>query len=517
MYRKGIGNNERDNMVMKLLPMFCSDNVRIPFRTLTTNEVLKFAGLTGHFDSIKVNKELMTDRNIRDYCGNSFHPALIQAALGSKEDMLKWLATLDKNGEPRTVATPSRARQIFHRVMDKVKNVASNTQNMQYLKQSIFDPMPDLKIAQLPELSDAELPVISMQTQLPQVAAKPPPLAQKYNRIQAGPFSEATKQAIRQSNLPIDIIDLPFYGYGIYDRKDVVKFFLGDIGSRWHRNVPKPNFANIAALQARFASSGDGLHKLLIDVTTELCKMRLLTQVIFIHDFQEGSKILAIGSTEPQWIAYCIWDPIRKFFYLDTVAWNAYGPVPGKWNMNLASAYVAIGYQQQLHSILFPISLDGKKKHCLFSGHGVIRMCDECQFCTRESDIETYCHYHSSSVAQPHIYRAIGAIDDNHQFQTIQTENAPKDQLCVWRVLIVSAQHASHIGFPIEPSFSASFSPCHLHLADMQKKVNGAIQVSRFQHFDRLWSLFSQGTDQFEEAWYHVVVAYVWNLPTSSS
>ena len=245
--------------------------------------------------------------------------------------------------------------------------------------------------------------------------------------------------------------------------------------------------------------------------------MRLLTQVIFIHDFQEGSKLLAIGSTEPQWIAYCIWDPIRKFFYLDTVAWNAYEPVPGKWKMNLASAYVAIGYQQQLHSILFPISLDGKKKHCLFSGHGVIRMCDECQFCTRESDIETYCHYHSSSVAQPHIYRAIGAIDDNHQFQIIQTENAPKDQLCVWRVLIVSAQHASHIGLPIEPSFSASFSPCHLHLADMQKKVNGAIQVSRFQHFDRLWSLFSQGTDQFEEAWYHVVVAYVWNLPTSSS
>ena len=150
MYRKGIGNNERDTMVMKLLPMFCSDNVRIPFRTLTTNEVLKFAGLTGHFDSIKINKELMTDRNIRDYCGNSFHPALIQAALGSREDMLKWLDTLDKNGEPRTVATPSRARQIFHRVMDKVKNVASNTQNMQYLKQAIFDPMPDLKITQLP-------------------------------------------------------------------------------------------------------------------------------------------------------------------------------------------------------------------------------------------------------------------------------------------------------------------------------------------------------------------------------
>ena len=516
MYKKGICNNDRDSMVMKLLPMFCSNNVRIPFRTLTTNEVLKFAGLAGHFDSIQINKELLTDKNIRDFCGNSFHPALIKAALGSKEDMLKWLDTLDKNGEPKTVATPSQARMIFHRVMDQIKKVVSNTQNMQYLKQAIFDPMPELKIAQLPELSEAELPVISMQSQLPHAAAKPPSLVQRYNRIQAGPFSEATKQAIRLSNLPIDITTLPFYGYGVYDRNNIVKFFLGDIGSRWHRNVAERNLASIAASQARFASMGNGLQKLLIDVTTELCKMRLPTQVILVHDFQEGSRILTIGSTVPRWIVYCIWDPIRKFFYLDTVAWNAYGPVPGNWDVNLVSTYVAIDYQQQQHSILFPIIVNGKKKHCLFSGHGVVRVCDECQFCTRESDIETACHYHSSAAVQPLVYRAIGMIDDNHQFQIVQTESAPKDQLSVWRVLIISAQHASQVGLPIEPSFSASSSPCHLQLAAMQKHVNSAVQVSRFQHFDQLWSLFSQGTDHFEEAWYQVVVAYVWNLPMST-
>ena len=107
-------------------------------------------------------------------------------------------------------------------------------------------------------------------------------------------------------------------------------------------------------------------------------------------------------------------------------------------------------------------------------------------------------------------------IDDNHQFQIIQTESAPKDQLSVWRVLIISAQHASQVGLPIEPSFNASSSPCHLQLAAMQKHVNSAVQVSRFQHFDQLWSLFSQGTDHFEEAWYQVVVAYVWNLPMST-
>ena len=161
--------------------------------------------------------------------------------------------------------------------------------------------------------------------------------------------------------------------------------------------------------------------------------------------------------------------------------------------------------------------MDGKKKHCLFSGHGVIRVCDECQFCTRESDIEACCHYHSSAAAQPYIYRAIAVIDDDHQFQIIQTESAPQGQLSVWRVLIVSAQHASQINFPVEPSFSAPIAPCHIHLAEMQKQVNSIVQGSRFQRFEQLWSLFSQGTDHFEEAWYHVVVAYVWNLPTLPS
>ena len=394
----------------------------------------------------------------------------------------------------------SHARRVFHRVMEEVKNIACNTQNLNYLKQVVFDPTPDLKITQLPELSEAELPVVSMQTQLPQMANKTLLLGQKYDRVHAGPFSEATKHAIRQSHLPIDISDLPFYGYGIHDRNDVVNFFLGVTGSRWHQNVAKDSIASISALQTRFATVGSGLQKLLVDVTTELCKMRLF-------------KILTFGSAKPQWVTYCIWDPTRKFFYLDTVAWNAYGPVPGKWNVNLVSTYVALEYQPQLYSILFPIIIDCKKQHCLFSGHGVNRLCDECQLCTRESDVEACCHYHSSAAVQPSVYRAIAVIDDEHKFQIIQTESAPQG-LGVWRVLVVSAQHASQIRAPIESSFVLPTNPCHLELSALQQQVCGTAQGSRFQHFEKLWTLFSQGTDHFEDAWYHVVVAYVWNLPT---
>ena len=62
--------------------------------------------------------------------------------------------------------------------------------------------------------------------------------------------------------------------------------------------------------------------------------------------------------------------------------------------------------------------------------------------------------------------------------------------------------------------FTVPTNPCHLGLSALQQEVCGTVQGSRFQHFDYLWTLFSQGTDHFEDAWYHVVVAYVWNLPT---
>ena len=52
----------------------------------------------------------------------------------------------------------------------------------------------------------------------------------------------------------------------------------------------------------------------------------------------------------------------------------------------------------------------------------------------------------------------------------------------------MSAQHASQISFPVEPSFSAPIAPCHIHLAEMQKQVNSTVQGSRFQHFEQLWS-----------------------------
>ena len=494
MYKSGINGHERDAMIVKLLPIFCNKNVHIPFRTLTVEEVVKFAGLSGHFDSIKANKPLLTERNIRDYCGNSFHPALIQAALGSKQNLLKWRSSLNQNGEPQTVVTPGRARLVFHKVMEEVKNITANTQNLNYLKQVVFDPMPDLKITQLPVLSDAELPVVSSQSQLPQTANKAILLGQKYDRAHAGPFSEATKHIIRQCKFPIDICELPFYGYGVHDRNDVVKFFLGVNGTRWHRLVSKENMTSLTALQTRFATSGNGLQKLLVDIINELCKMRLSTLVILVLDFQEGSKVLTFGGVEPQWVTYCVWNPIRKFFYLDMVAWNVYGPVPGKWDINLTSTHVVLDYKPQIYSILFPIIVHSKRKHCLFSGHGAIRLCDECQFCTREADIEAYwC-----------VYRAIAVIDDKHNFQILQTESPITPQgLLVWRVLVVSAQHVSQIPTPIEQNFAVQQNPRHLDLTLLQQEVNCTVQGSRFQRFDN-----------FEDAWYHVVVAYVWNLPT---
>ena len=210
-----------------------------------------------------------------------------QAALGSRQDLLKWLSTLNKNGDPKTVATPSHARRVFHRVMEEVKNIACSTQNLNYLKQVVFDPMPQNRTAAWAVGSWAA-GSFHANTIATNGCKNSVLLGQRYERAHTGPFSEATKHAIRQCQLPIDISDLPFYGYGIHDRNDVVKFFLGANGSRWHQNVTKESVASLSALQTRFATIGSGLQKLLVDITNELCKMRLFTLVILVQKVRKS-------------------------------------------------------------------------------------------------------------------------------------------------------------------------------------------------------------------------------------
>ena len=119
-------------------------------RILSCEEVEKLAGLHKHFDRVHAHRSLLTELTIRNYCGNSFHPEHIQAAIGHPERLRNWLAEpVDPPAKPSWtgVIHPKQARTQYHALREQVQTLA-RTQHVRDLasKQVGIDPMPDFPI-----------------------------------------------------------------------------------------------------------------------------------------------------------------------------------------------------------------------------------------------------------------------------------------------------------------------------------------------------------------------------------
>ena len=144
----------------------------------------------------------MTEHTIRDYCGNSFHPALIKAALGQKQDVLDWLSSLSDLPCDNEVADPQEARQIFHQLADEVKIAAMTSGKIDFAKQTVgINPMPDVDIAQLPQLSFTQ--TSDIQTQNVFTPGAPKKVVDSLYKLKSlcGPLSDAPSVFCIQSNV----------------------------------------------------------------------------------------------------------------------------------------------------------------------------------------------------------------------------------------------------------------------------------------------------------------------------
>ena len=148
--QKDVSTLERDRLVRAILPIFHHPFAKAPMRILSCQEVEKLAGLHNHFDRVNTHRSLLTELTVRNYCGNSFHPDHIQAAIGHPERLRSWLAEpVDPSTKPSWtgVIHPKQARTQYHALREQVQTLA-RTQHVRDLanKQVGIDPMPDFPI-----------------------------------------------------------------------------------------------------------------------------------------------------------------------------------------------------------------------------------------------------------------------------------------------------------------------------------------------------------------------------------
>ena len=89
----------KDELIEQLAPIFHNPNITLPMRVLNLQEVRKLSGLEDILTVDRHGPALLTDKVVRDFCGNSFHPALIDAALGTDPQFQAWVCR-DADGQP---------------------------------------------------------------------------------------------------------------------------------------------------------------------------------------------------------------------------------------------------------------------------------------------------------------------------------------------------------------------------------------------------------------------------------
>ena len=485
------------------------------FLLLLKSEVQKFVGLTGFFSDIRINLPLLTERVIRDYCGNSFHPALIRAALGSREDLFKWLSSLTPDSKYDTVMTPSKTRAIYHRVSDEIRTKAVQEHRGDIVQQSVGNtPMPDVTISQLPTLVKDQVPIISAQSTFPTPATKQMIQDLVKPKNVCGPFSTAAKIVVQKYQYPVNLLEQTFFGSGCFRTDEIVDFFFGQDKGQLVSVTEKARYSTLRTLQDKFIHTGQGLERLLVEIMQNVIRKGVQVQIVLIVDLQAQTIFKRIGVKCPQWVTYCVWDPVKKYFYLDTAAWSAYGPISRNWHDLPELMYVPVTYETRNFSVSYPIVHDGIHKcQILLSGKGNAFVSKYCPYCNRETDIGLICPVHShQSIASPSL-RAIAIVDNELNFRVVQSELADLDNHApCWRVLVVSSNFEQQLNQLVEPSFQFPDSPINICLGTADTGISLRYHVSRFRNFEEIWKIFCAGNGDYIDEWNEPVVAHIWNF-----
>ena len=118
---------KKDQLVEQLAPIFHNPNIKVPMRILTVQEVRKLAGLENILTNERHGNSLLTEQVIRDFCGNSFHPSLIGAALGTNDQLQQWV---DGTNEAQPCATElTSVEDVYAKYRNLLKLVIEQASN----------------------------------------------------------------------------------------------------------------------------------------------------------------------------------------------------------------------------------------------------------------------------------------------------------------------------------------------------------------------------------------------------
>ena len=324
--QKDVSTLERDRLVRAILPIFHHPFIKAPMRILTCEEVEKLAGLHNHFNRVHAHRSLLTELTVRNYCGNSFHPEHIQAAIGHPERLRSWLT---EPIEPPTksswtgVIHPKQARAQYHALREQVQTLA-RTQQVRDLasKQVGIDPMPDFPIHAIEGSLSPVMPTIMPVQLLPATRKfRPDELGIRENKPPSQ-ISLIAIQLMQRKQMQDILTGMRFFGAGVGVSEDILPFFFGDNAEAIiERHCPHMREWLMHQLQS-CAHCTYAMAQTLLCMYSLLHREHLSIHFVHIVDWEDQAFITAFGEAPAQWTVYCAQFPRSRTFHIDTAAWN---------------------------------------------------------------------------------------------------------------------------------------------------------------------------------------------------
>ena len=321
-----ISPSDRDNLVRAILPIFHHPFITAPMRILTCEEIEKLAGLHNHFHRVHTHRPLLTEYTIRNYCGNSFHPEHIQAAIGHPERLRNWLA---EPAEPKAKPTwtgvihPKEARTQYHQLRDQVQTIAQQRRIKDVAQKQVgLDPMPDFPVHAIegnlapsnPTIQPIQLPPPSRRIHPEEIGlCDDQPPAQ---------LSAVAVRVIQQHHMQEALTGMRFFGAGISLPVDIFPFVF---------SAPAENVMDAHQVQNKqyFMQRLDGCPQCAHSMAQILLLLFAITQrerssihIVHVSDWEDNARIVAFGNVPSKWTIYCVQFPKSQAFHIDTIAWH---------------------------------------------------------------------------------------------------------------------------------------------------------------------------------------------------
>lgn len=207
-FAMGSTNKEKDVALQDVLPLFHNQNIEVPFRFLTDQEVLQVSGLSQNFANVSKFSYLLTSRTVRSFVAISFHPKLVSIALGTPEDLQEWVTVRGRRSCATNVAHPDTVRKYYIQLRQEIAN---SLERIKHVPKSSLEPEPyrhhDFRAL---VMSPLELPKVAQPT----VGNIPPPYLTK-EAIQGDQTNKAAAR-LRAIGSPQFLVFLEHVGLNKY-------------------------------------------------------------------------------------------------------------------------------------------------------------------------------------------------------------------------------------------------------------------------------------------------------------